>query len=399
MDKAKLDELTVQTRIQSSITTDRSSFNIDVIGDLLKSITGETLDKSLGNNITGTDAVYLNHKIDFSDIAPTISKLNNYYKLDKYKDNFDWIDNIEAEKNPALIDSLDEGLVHSLKQKENIITSVAFPFITDWTSFSGVSFTPKGELTDFEIDNYYNYKGDLSQLTVEKLRKSYLYLENSNNENRSPIRLMKCLNFQTEINDSLYVRTLGKWYKISKIFSAKIMEEVSLIEESEISYIECEKDWHEEDYNKRLAASRQDLSLFDRKMIRCEAVKTTIEACDVLTKDRELIHVKPKNQSSTLSHLFAQGRIAAIALNSDKEFRKKMRTIIRKNGDFNQDVIPLDKVNNSDFTVTYATITKGDAGMVEKLPFFSLLNLKQSAQFLHEHGFNVRIKKIKKKEN
>jgi len=36
--------------------------------------------------------------------------------------------------------------------------------------------------------------------------------------------------------------------------------------------------------------------------------------------------------------------------------------------------------------------------MIEKLPFFSLLNLRQSAQFLSEHGFEVRVKKIKKLE-
>lgn len=399
MDKAKLNELTVQTRIQSSRTTDRGSFNIDIIGDLLKSITGETLDKSLGNNITGTDAAYITPKIEFVDIAPAVTKLNGYYKLERYKESFDWIDNLEHEKNPDLIDDLNEALVEALKQKDTIKTSIAPPFITDWTNFTGISFTPKGDLTDFEIEKYYEYKDDLSQFNIDKLRASYLYFEEREDENRISMSLMKCLNFQTEVNNNLYVRTLGKWYKISKVFSDKIMEEVRRIEESTIPYIECEKDWNEGDYNEALANSNTGYSLFDRKLIRCEAVKSSIEACDVLTKDREFIHVKPKNQSSTLSHLFSQGRIAAVALNSDKEFRKKMRTIIRANRDFDQDVIPLDQVNNSDFTVTYATITKGDKGMIEKLPFFSLLNLRQSAQFLYEHGFNVKIKKIKKKEN
>jgi len=34
--------------------------------------------------------------------------------------------------------------------------------------------------------------------------------------------------------------------------------------------------------------------------------------------------------------------------------------------------------------------------MIEKLPFFSLLNLGQRTQYLSEHGFKVRVKKIKR---
>lgn len=398
MDKAKLDELTVQTRIQSSVSTDRGSFDIDVIGDLLRSITGETIDKSLGNSITGTEAVYISPKIEFTDIIPVIKKLNNNYNLDKYKEKFDWIDNLEHEKNPDLIDDLNEALVDALKNKDSIVTSISSPFILDWTDFAGIRFTEKGDLTDLEITNYYDFKEDISDLTVEKLKSSFLYFENGASETRGAVSLMKCLNFQTKLGESIYVRTLGKWYRISKIYSDRIIEEVRKIKTSDSSFIECENSWDEKTYNIELAASNSSFSLFDRKMIRCEAAKTDIEACDVLTQNKELIHIKPKNQSSTLSHLFSQGRISAIALNSDKMFRKNMRKIIKSNGDFDQDVIPLEKVNNSDFTITYATITKGETGIIEGLPFFSLLNLRQSAQFLFEHGFNVKVKKILKKE-
>ena len=399
MDKARLDELTVQTRIQSSITTDRGSFDIDVIGDLLRSITGETTDKSLGNSITGTDAVYISPKIDFTDIKPTIQRLKTYYELEDYKESFDWIDNLEHEKNSAIIDELTEALVEDIKKKDELVVSIAPPFILDWTSFSGISFSPKGDLIpDFDIKEFYKYKDDLSEFSIEKLKSSYLYFEDGANENRASISLLKCINYQTELNENLYVRTLGKWYRISKIFSDQIMDETSKIKESEAIFIDCNHNWTEGSYNEALANSRNEHTLFDKKLIRCESVRTSIEACDVLTETGEFIHVKPKNSSSTLSHLFSQGRISAIALNSDKKFRKEMRKTIRSNGDFTDDIIPLEKVNNTDYTVTYATITKGDTPMIEKLPFFSLLNLRQSAQFLFEHGFDVRVKKIKKLE-
>lgn len=399
MDKAKLDELTIQTRIQSSITTDRSSFNIDMIGDLLRSITGESTDDNLGNIVTGTDAIYLSPKVDFSDLKPTIKKLLEYYKLDKYKESFDWIDNIEHEKDPSLIKNLNEDLINALKNKELDNISMAPPSIIDWTSFVGIRFSPNGNLySDFNIQNYYDYKDDLDNLTPERLQASNLYIEDETNISRyEPVS--RCLNFQTELNGNLYVKTLGRWYRISKIFSDQIMEEVSLIKESDSVFIDCQKNWTERVYNEELAHSNNEFTLFDTKLLKCESARTFIEACDVLTKNRELIHIKPKNSSSTLSHLFSQGRISAIALNSDKVYRKEMRKIIRSNGDFSSEIIPLNKINNSDFTVTYATITKGEATMVEKLPFFSLINLRQSAQYLTEHGFEVRIKKIKRLDN
>jgi len=400
MDKAKLDELTVQTRIQSSVMTDRGSFNIDVIGDLLRSITGETNDKSLGNIVTGTDAIYISPKIDFSDIKPIVHRIMQYHSQETYKENFDWIDNLEHEKNPTIIDDLNESLVAALKNGVTDLLSIAPPFILDWTSFAGVSYSPKGDLyADFDIIDYYNHKVDLSDFTFDKLKASYLYMEDGENETRSTISLMKCLNYQTEINNNLYVRTLGNWYRISKIFSDKIYDEAMQIAESPSNFIDCEFNWDEETYNANLANSSDDYSLFDRKLVKCEATRSTIEVCDILTKHGEFIHIKPKNSSSTLSHLFSQGRISSIAFNSDKSFRREIKKIIRNNKDFDDNFIPLDKVNNSNFMITFATITKGDKSMIETLPFFSLLNLRQSSQFLSEHGFDVRIKKIRKLEN
>ena len=398
IDKAKLGELTVQARIQSSVITDRGSFDIDVIGDLLRSITGESIDSTLGGTITGTDAVYLSPKVEFADIPEIMKKLKKSYGMKRYRANFDWIDNLQYEKNPSLIEDLNEALVDALKKKDNMNVSISPPFIMDWTSFSGISFTPKGDLTDFEIDGYYDAK-DMVNLSIEKLKSSSLYIENSGNANRVPISVMSCLNFQTEINRTFYVRSLGQWYRVSKTFSDKIYNEVKLIMESDSAFIDCESDWDEKKYNEELAKSNSNYSLFDRKLVRCEGAKNKVEACDVLTKSKELIHVKPKNHSSTLSHLFSQGKISAVALNGDRGFRQDMREIIRSNKDFDVNVIPLEKVNNMDFTITYATITKGDKGMIQQLPFFSIINLRQSAQFLSQHGFDVRIKKIKKKKS
>lgn len=397
LDKASLEELTVMTRVQSSVTSNRSVFDIDVIGDLLTSITGTSKEEELGNTISGTDAFYITPKLSFKDLKPIIQKSYGNYKLNRYKENFDWVDNLSPESNPSVIESLNEKLVEAVSDSDFDFLSLSPPTLLDWSSIVGLSYTPSGELVqDFDIAHYTEYLNTLSDLTVEKLSKKSIYLEYTGNDVKSRLRLWDCLNYQTEFDDHLYVRSMGKWFKVNKVFSERILEETIKLKESDSIFIDCKNSWNEGVYNEALANSNDDYILFDRKNIKCEAARTDIEACDVLTKDGEFIHVKPKNQSSTLSHLFSQGRISAVALISDKNYRKKMRKIIRASGKFSHMVIPLDRINNTDYTITYATITKGDAPMVEKLPFFSRLNLRQSAQFLFQHGFEVRVKKIKK---
>lgn len=399
IDKADLGELTIQTRVQSSMKTNKNYFNLDIIGDLLTSITGESSDRLLGSTITGKDAVYINPRIEFADISHKIKTANKYYLSKKYLKNFGWIDNLRYEKDDVIIDNLNEALLESLKKKDNTLIQLAPPNIMDWTKIEGISFTPEGELQpDFDIQYFYNNVEDIESFTIEKLKRYCLYIEDGLYQNRSQLRLMKCLNYQIELGGFLYVRTLGKWYKIDKSFADQINHETQKIEKSQANYIDCQHDWNEEKYNKELADSDKDHVLFDRKLVRCESTKTNIEPCDVMTRKKEFIHVKPKNSSSTLSHLFAQGRVASIAFTSDESFRKGMRSIIKESGKFHQKAIPLRKVNNSKYTVTFATITKGDTPMIEKLPFFSLVNLRQTAKFLFEHGFDVRVKKIKKLE-
>ncbi|TAM66290.1 MAG: hypothetical protein EPN48_17930 [Microbacteriaceae bacterium] len=53
-----------------------------------------------------------------------------------------------------------------------------------------------------------------------------------------------------------------------------------------------------------------------------------MEFCDVLSSGGDLVHVKRKSRSSTLSHLFAQGSVSATTLLSDGHCRTQIRQLI-----------------------------------------------------------------------
>lgn len=50
-----------------------------------------------------------------------------------------------------------------------------------------------------------------------------------------------------------------------------------------------------------------------------------IEVCDFLTMDKKFIHIKPWKSSSTLSHLFSQGKIVGTQTLQEKEYREKLQ--------------------------------------------------------------------------
>ena len=123
--------------------------------------------------------------------------------------------------------------------------------------------------------------------------------------------------------------------------------------------------------------------------------RSNIELCDVFSLDKkELIHIKFRYSSSTLSHLFAQGKISAFALIRDRSFRKNCRTKLSSMG-LDLNLVAIDGFKPNDYTITFALIDKKDRSFVEALPFFSLINFRLTLQTLKEFGFKVKVKNIK----
>lgn len=399
MDKANLDNLTVLTRTQTSRKAKQEAFDIDIIRDLLKGVTGEAAvgAENLGDLITGSEGIYINPYIDFSDISKSIKQLKKAYESKKYKARFDWIDNLKAEKDPLIIEKLQKDIIRDLQKKDTIVIHISPPYLIDWSGFEGISYTPQGDLeTDFEIESFYRIKeDDLIDLDWEKLIRIKIFIKTGDEENRISIPLWRCLNYQAEIGNNLFVFAFGKWYRINKSYAQQIKEYVMHIEESSLPFVNCDKGMHEDGYNIKLANSSPDFELLDQDLVASDLVRSGIEVCDVISKSGEFIHVKFRKSSATLSHLFAQGKISASALLRDRVYRKNLRSKLGSIG-LNRDLVPLEKrdVVTSSYTITFAIIEDKSRSFIDSLPFFSLLNFRLTAEELQNWGFNVKVKKI-----
>ncbi|MFA6200150.1 MAG: DUF6119 family protein [Bacteroidales bacterium] len=400
IDKANVGDLSVLTKTQASKKGSPDYFNIDIFKDLLRSITGEpaiALPNEFGNVITGNEGIYISPKTNITQIPSILKKLNEEYHKETYKKRFDWIDNIKTERDPSIIENLQNMLIDELKNKKSENIHLAPPFIVDWENFEGVSFTPKGEyLNEFDIQNFYSLKEEnLTDLDWDKLIRQKIYFKQNDNDEALPFYLWRFLNFETEYLGNNYVFTLSNWFKVNNKYYESILEYCKGFNESDIDFPACEKDEDEGKYNEKMAKFNKDCICLDKKLIRSEISRSQIEACDIFTTSRELIHVKFRSSSATLSHLFAQGRISGNSLRRDKQFRKNLRSKLKSLG-FKNDLIPLESkdFNPNDFTITYAIIDKKERKFVDSLPFFSLINFRLTAEELSMMGFQIKVKKI-----
>lgn len=400
IDKANLDDLTVLTRTQISRKARPETFSIDIIKDLLKSVTGEPsalLLENIGKIITGNEGVSIIPTIDFKDIPKNLKDLKKAFESERYKERFDWIDNIKPERDPSVLESLRQSMVNDLSNKNDENLHLAPPFLIDWEAFEGFSYTRTGDLeTEFEIENFYEQReSDLDGLDWNKLLRLKIYIKYGDEDERYSFNLWRFLNYQTTLDDNIYVFALAKWYKVNKTYSDELIEYVNQIEESDLLFIDCDKGINEAEYNEQLANSQEYFKLLDKDLVRSDLSRSGIEVCDVLSDSMEFIHVKFRRSSATLSHLFAQGKISAFALRRDKTFRKNLRAKLNQLG-LDRDLVPIESrlVQARNYTITFALIEKKSRSFVESLPFFSLLNFRITAEDLILLGYNLKVKKI-----
>jgi uncharacterized protein (TIGR04141 family) len=112
----------------------------------------------------------------------------------------------------------------------------------------------------------------------------------------------------------------------------------------------------------------------------------------ILTPAKQLVHVKHrKGGSAGLSHLFAQGGVAAEIMLGDKAFRKKARTVLRGVNPAARDLVPLDTLRSTDYEIVFLILGEGSATLKQNLPFFSKVNLSKAFENLTQRGFRVSI--------
>lgn len=400
----------LRTQRQADRKTDFESFEIDTQSDLLSGLTGTpSNNQDWGKRIGGSDALHLVRKVPFEELGKICLQVEEHSK--KLPRNFAWVDHIRAVRNSAIIARLKRRILKKIRTGDVINLELSPPEIIEWGNidrfrFSFASKDKKG-FEDPSIEIYLQYlerKNKRHSLTLGQLTSSHrLIAFNASNQkiNDYEWTVFKSLSGEIKLGTKTYILSEGSFFQVAKNYLDDLNRTIDRLPKFKGHLLDSKKGWLEDRYNKE-AARQNGFFLLDRKTVRLPSRTTAIEICDLLTPDRKLIHVKRKTNSSSLSHLFAQGLVSADLLLTNEEFRERAHQRIKGlekrrhvSNKFSV-LLPPDKgITPSHFTVVYGIITpRKERFLSELLPFFSKINLRRCAQDLRRRGFRVACKKI-----
>ena len=151
---------------------------------------------------------------------------------------------------------------------------------------------------------------------------------------------------------------------------------------------ELTRNWKERDYNEYVPGVRPGYVCLD-----CQGVRnplgtgSTVEICDLLGPDNELIHVKRASGSSPLSHLFAQGLVSAQSLLFSPDARERFAAKVKHLGN-GRTIRPAFIPTKVVFAILFR---KGDQITASTLFPFSQVTLAHTSRMLQSHQISVEV--------
>jgi len=394
IDKTTLGSIPKQSREQMSREGVAANFGIDIEQDLISSVTGRSRDSQLGKTISGRDALSISVKVDVKSITKFLMLCFKYYKSDAYKKEFNWIDQIKDIRNKTAIDKLDESLLERLKARQLEKIWMAVPEVVDWVDIKGFRYirSSKGNLAlDLNVTEFLESLGK-REISQDLLKKTQIYaISTKTDEAFNHWNAYKCIYAEIECDGTVCVLNNGKWYEIAKDFVDEVSREFKNTGESAISLPEYAHA-DENTYNKSLPDTIPDSHCMDRQMITYGGGHSSIEFCDLTTKDKKLIHVKKYGGSTQLNHLFSQGVVSGELFVQDEIFRKKLNEKLPAG-------FKLQNTNTRpdprEYEIVFAIISKSRNPL--EIPFFSKVSFRNARRRLQGYGYTVTKKKIGKR--
>lgn len=389
LDKASYDHNPLNSRTQSTKDVDIFNLHLDSESELLYAVTGTSLVKEFGSQVTGRDALTLAVDITLEQLSGILHEAISRYKK-KLPDKFSWVENINRVRYQDEIDILDLELDDYFSSGRYTNFWLGEPEIVDWEGQVGYSFdmyprTPRHII--LTLDDYIEYLNG-EPISVFRLKGDVIHINNSDFISTKSWSVYRCLYAEIIFGDVYYILRNGMWYKINQDFVNSVDE--YLVDLSDYDFDFPIYDHEREDiYNDYLCKNYSNFSLMDKKNIAIGGVYDKLEHCDLIRNGCDFIHVKYYRSSGTLSHLFFQGMVAAEAFIKDKDYRKKLNPKLPES-------IRLDDVNSrpnpNKYKVVYAIATVKN--LPQELPFFSKVTLKNTLKTLKALGYIVSIARI-----
>jgi uncharacterized protein (TIGR04141 family) len=202
----------------------------------------------------------------------------------------------------------------------------------------------------------------------------------------------KWLEAATSLESRRFFMLEGAWHEIGADYVQRVQGEIARLfgtsPSLDLPKWDLRRRWEERDYNEHVASVRAGYVCLDRKGVANPlGRRSSLEVCDLLGPDNELVHVKRASGSAPLSQLFGQGLVSAQSLLFSPDVRRQFAT---KVAEFGQGRV-IDAAFQPKKVVFAILLKKGQPLTPETLFPFSQVTLATTARVLQSHRIDVEL--------
>ena len=381
------DYIDIQRQALSYVS--HSDLQVNTNADILKSISGKAPSSSNFSSMSGADNLRFSAKSDVS-LSELLKDILNAYKSDSYKEKgLEWIDHIQTVRDRKIIASLNKELIDHIKNDSLDNPVIAPNKIISYLDIEGYFISGMNSshklkenfYDDIPSDQFWEFLSEKieDKVILDKLKNCSLYCW-TNDSAQKVSSIYDSLFIEIEHDNKKFFLNNGDWFRIESSYYSKITNKIDSIKIFSAPVIpSCEIKWSEGEFNEKFVASDPDrFKLFDKKNFHSpDYGHSRIEPADIITREKQFIHVKKGGSSANLSHLFAQGVVSAQLYKNEILFIDEINKLFEE-GYFKPD---------DEIEVIYGVIDKRFTKKAsEILPFFSMVNLSQHYDNLSNMG-------------
>ena len=410
VDAKTVAQTTMRTSRQASSDIAFEHFGIDVERDLLKAVTGEPVNNDKwGSLVHGGESVKVSVHGGLAELGPIAKDLVRLGRKKDYQQRFDWIDHVVTVNDLALLAKLRDEVVAVLLAGGETL-ALAPPERIEWDNIAELRYSvaPGDPYENLNLEDYLGHVDDQAEsLSFNVMQKHRVEALNDSGQAIHIWSVTQTLVGEIELGGQRYLLEEGDFYQVEAQFLASLDKFVDGVNQSSVALPASPLnavggEQLEGDYNEIAAKASEQHLLLDKKTVSISR-ETPIEICDVLTSDRQFVHVKRHLGSSDLSHLFSQGFVSADSYLASQEFREaarikieeaeEERALAEKDPAFRGrfvGALDFDVPDPRSIEIVYAVIARWNGRTpTEALPFFSKINLRHYVNDLRRLGCNV----------
>lgn len=397
-------------RQQKRATGDASlgDFNFDRFSEILNDIDAKPENREkYGSSVRAGNGVGLSKRITLQELPQNVRLFEEAKAASDAKAVRN--DTMHPVKDVGLVRRLDEALVAAVKDEYSGDVTFSIPdfiYADEWATMKVTLVGKAGSFTDdLDITTYRTLlkdAGKLDGLDVDYLKRAEAVV---GEEKPKRFRIYNCLSAEIALNGETFVHHERNWYVIPSNILEYIDQHVDQIEAWNGGLPLPHSRLTEPAYNK--TCDRRRFLYLDTATEAPVRGQKPLEICDLLTIDDDmltLIHVKRDFKSSTLSHLFNQGRASALMMLEAtplERFRQRLTRALAAASPKPQWSRRLPGfISDSGFSPRKTRVVFALLGSwhgkkpSQRLPFMSKLNLAYAARELRGRQFEVRITPI-----